>query len=189
MMEYKWPELLKSWSRHILATGYYRDILPAEVIDQKNQWIGYPGAGEEQIVQAEACLKTRLPESYREFLKLSNGWPTGGLYVTRILPVEEIEWVSARKRDWLEGWKLGAKLYTGRDDPSVFREIFGYDLRLLESGLEISDEENIGVYLLIPGLKSADGEWEAWCFEGETGAMRHRSFWDLMKAEFDILQR
>jgi len=41
----------------------------------------------------------------------------------------------------------------------------------------------------MPGLRSADGEWEAWCFEGETGALRYRSFRDLMQAEFDILQR
>ncbi|WP_172797803.1 SMI1/KNR4 family protein [Longilinea arvoryzae] len=150
------------------------------MIDQKNQWIGYSGAGEEQIAQAEARLKTRLPESYREFLKVSNGWPTGGPYVGRILPIEEIEWVSARKRDWLEGWKLGF----GSDDPSVFREIMGFDLRLLEGGLEISDERDIGVYLLMPGLKSADGEWEAWCFEAEGGAMRYRSFDELMQAEY-----
>jgi hypothetical protein len=189
MIDHQWHELLHSWSRHILATGDYRDVLPAEAIDKQALWIGYPGAGEEQIAQAEARLKTRLPESYREFLKVSNGWPTGGPYVTRILPVEEIEWVSARKRDWLVGWKLGVNLYTGRDDPSVFREMLGFDLRLLESGLEISDEGDIGVYLLIPGLKSADGEWEAWCFEGETGAMRYPSFWNLMQAEFDILQR
>lgn len=188
MTDFDWRQLLNSWSRHILATSDYRDYLPEEVIDQKNQWIGYPGAGEEQIARAERRLKTRLPESYREFLKVSNGWPTGGPYVTRILPVEEIEWVSTRKRDWLEYWKLGVKLGSGREDPSVFREMLGFDLRLLESGLEISDEEDIGVYLLIPGLKSAGGEWEAWCFEGETGATRYPSFWDLMRAEFDILQ-
>ncbi len=188
MIDHQWPDLLHSWSRHILATSDYRDYLPEEVIDEQNLWIGYPGASEEQIAQAEARLKTRLPESYREFLKVSNGWPTGGPYVARILPVEEIEWVSARKRNWLEGWKLGVRLGSGRDDPSVFREMLGFDIGLLESGLEISNED-VGIYLLIPGLKSADGEWEAWCFEGETGAMRYSSFWDLMQDESDILQR
>ncbi len=58
-------------------------------------------AGEEQILQAERRLKTMLPEYYREFLTISNGWPTDGPYVTRILPVEEIAWVSEWKRDWL----------------------------------------------------------------------------------------
>lgn len=91
MIDCKWHELLKSWSRHILATSDYRDYLPEEVIDEENFWIGYPGASEEQIVRAERRLKTRLPESYREFLKITNGWPTGGPYVTRILPVEELE--------------------------------------------------------------------------------------------------
>ena len=188
MIDDHWHELLQSWSRHILATADFRDYLPGEVIDKQNLWIGYPGAGEEQIVQAERRLKTRLPESYREFLKISNGWPTGGPYVTRILPVEEIEWVSARKRDWLEGWKLGMRLGSGSGDLSAIEEGLGFDIRTLESGLEISDED-MGVYLLIPGLKSVDGEWEAWCFEGETGVNRYPSFWELMQAEFDLLRR
>jgi len=98
MIDHQWHELLQSWSRHIPAAGDDSDILPAQGIDEQNPWIGYPGAGEEQIVQAERRLKTKLPESYREFLKVSNGWPTGGPYVTRILPVEEIEWVSAKNR-------------------------------------------------------------------------------------------
>lgn len=187
MIADQWPELLHSWSQHILATSDYRSYLPEEVIDEQNLWIGYPGASEEQIVQAERRLKTRLPASYREFQKVTNGWPVGGPYVARILAVEEIEWVSARKRGWLEGWKLGVKLYTGRDDPSVFREMLGFDIRLLESALEISNED-VGIYLLIPSLKSEDQEWEAWCFEGETGAMRYRSFWNLMQDEFNLLQ-
>ena len=104
MIDHQWPDLLQSWSRHILATRDYRDFLSAQGIDKQNPWIGYPGAGEEQIAQAESRLNTRLPESYREFPKISNGWPVGGPYVMRILPVEEIEWVSTRKRDLLEYW-------------------------------------------------------------------------------------
>jgi len=44
MIDSQWQEFLQSWSRHILATGDYRDTLPAEVIDEQNLWIGYPGA-------------------------------------------------------------------------------------------------------------------------------------------------
>ncbi|GAP13620.1 hypothetical protein LARV_01375 [Longilinea arvoryzae] len=79
MIDYKWPELLQSWSRHILVTSDYRSYLPEEVIDKQNLWIVYRGASEGQIAQAERRLKTRLLESYREFLKISNGWPTGVL--------------------------------------------------------------------------------------------------------------
>lgn len=83
---------------------------------------------------------------------------------------------------------LGVKLGSGRDDASLFRDMLGFDIDLLESGLEISNE-NVGIYLLIPSLKSEEGEWEAWCFEGETEAIRYRSFWDLMQNEFDLLLR
>ncbi len=80
------------------------------------------------------------------------------------------------------------RLGSGNGDLATIGERLGFDIRTLESGLEISDEEDIGVYLLMPGLKSADDEWEAWCFEGETGAVRYPSFWELMRAEFDLLQ-
>jgi len=78
MIDHQWHELLQSWSRHTLATSDYRDYLPAEVINEQAHWIGYPGASEEQIVRVERRLKTRLPESYREFLKITNGWLVGG---------------------------------------------------------------------------------------------------------------
>lgn len=187
MSDPDWHTLLNSWSRHNLAAGDDRDNLSAEGFDEQALWIGYPGAGEEQIAQAEHRLKTRLPESYRKFLKITNGWSTGGPYVTNILPVEEIEWVSTRKRAWLEYWKLGMRLGSENGDLSAIEEGLGFDIRTLESSLEISDED-MGVYLLMPGLKSVDGEWEAWCFEGETGAVRYPSFWELMRAEFDLLQ-
>jgi hypothetical protein len=180
-----WPGLLKSWSKFILASRDYRELIPAELIDEQNLWIGYPGASEAQIRQTENRLKTRLPQTYREFLKITNGWPTAGPYVGRILPVHEIEWVAARRRDWLENWKLGMKFGFGIDNLSAIRDLLGFDHDLLEGGLQISNED-VGIYLLIPGLKSEAGEWEAWCFEGETGAIRHRSFWDLMQYEFDI---
>lgn len=76
----------------------------------------------------------------------------------------------------------------GSSDLSAIEDMLGFDIHMLESGLEISGED-MGVYLLIPGSKSAAGEWEAWCFEGETGVIRYHSFYDLMQGEFELLRQ
>lgn len=114
MIDLHWHELLHSWSRYILATTDFRDVLPAEVIDEQAHWIGYPGATEEQIARAEQRLNTKLPESYREFLKITNGWPAGGLFLTRILPVEEIEWVFGKKKGLVGGLETGFEIWFGK---------------------------------------------------------------------------
>jgi hypothetical protein len=187
MSEYDWQGLLKSWSRYILSLSDYKEYIPAETIDELNGWIGYPAASDDQITKVENRLKARLPKSYREFLKTSNGWSAAGPYVKRILPVQEIEWVAAKRRNWLEYWKKGLLVGSGFDDLLAFKHILPYDPDLLETGLQISVED-IGIYLLIPSLKSDNGEWQAWLFEGETGVKQYRSFWDLMLTEFENIK-
>lgn len=60
------------WSRESLQSmRYEQDKLPPQVIE--SGWLGYPGATEAQIAQAEARLGMVLPRSYREFLKVTNG--------------------------------------------------------------------------------------------------------------------
>ncbi len=68
---YNWSDLLKRLSQARTADEA-RGNLPAAMI--KAQWLGHPGASEDQIQVAESRLGVQLPRSYREFLKLSNGW-------------------------------------------------------------------------------------------------------------------
>ncbi|WDM64590.1 SMI1/KNR4 family protein [Stenotrophomonas forensis] len=53
-------------------------------------WCGVPGASEQAIVDAEERLGVRLPRSYREFLKVSNGFLMPGRFIDILLPVELI---------------------------------------------------------------------------------------------------
>jgi len=55
----------------------------------------------------------------------------------------------------------------------------------LLTSLEISDRGDDSIYLLNPKIVTEDGEWEAWLFANWIpGAIRYRSFWDLMQAEY-----
>ncbi|MHC1652942.1 SMI1/KNR4 family protein [Stenotrophomonas maltophilia] len=53
-------------------------------------WCGVPGASEVAIADAENRLGVRLPKSYRDFLKVSNGFVLPGRFVDILLPVELI---------------------------------------------------------------------------------------------------
>ena len=179
-----WKALLTQWSQDILASRYTAK-LPAEV--RASGWLGFPGATEDQIAQAEARLKTTLPPSYREFLKATNGWRMAGSFVGKLWSTEEIEWFTTRHQDWIDAWNVGL----GSDPESVPDEEYliyntgqteAFRPEYLQTALEISDYGD-GIYLLNPQIVTAEGEWEAWFFaDWIPGADRYRSFWDLMQA-------
>jgi hypothetical protein len=68
-------------------------------------WLGYPGATEDQISNLEARLGKTLPRSYRAFFKTSNGFQQPGMFVPRLLTVDEIEWVLVKSLDTIDMWK------------------------------------------------------------------------------------
>lgn len=74
MGSFDWKSFLLCWSQIILESmnDEEKQQLPQEVLD--SGWFGYPGATDEQIAKVEARLQRRLPPSYREFLKVTNGW-------------------------------------------------------------------------------------------------------------------
>ena len=107
MANFDWHELLTQWSRDLIAANdFIKDISP-EVI--ASRWLGYPGATEDQIAQAETRLGAKLPPSYREFLKVTNGWRQLNSFIYKLWSTDEIEWLVVRYRNdlinpWLEGY-------------------------------------------------------------------------------------
>jgi hypothetical protein len=200
MSSFDWESFLKRWSQEILESiGSDREKLPPEVIE--SQWLGYPGATEEEIAQAEARLDTKLPPSYRAFLKVTNGWRQTTPFINRLWSTEDIEWFTVRNQSWLNA--LQARLeqssselpnsslphasiadeeyfvYGGEQDCSKIR------VEYLQTALEISQRGEAAIYLLNPQVVT-EGEWEAW-FLGDwlPGADRYRSFQEMMQAEYE----
>jgi hypothetical protein len=166
-----WEPWLAQWSRDILK---YLDLKryygPIEKEAVASGWLGYPGATEDQIMYLEARLGKPLPPSYRAFLKVSNGFRQPGLFVPRLLPVDEVEWFRVRNRETIDMWKSN-----GLED--------------LTDALAISPFDT-DVYLLNPKVVTADGEWEALDFNPGGAACDHySSFWELMQAEQKIFLR
>lgn len=92
MTKFDWENLLKEFSQKLIADLNERKKaeIPSEVI--QSGWLGYLGATEEQITQAEARLETTLPPSYREFLKVTNGWRKADWTELQLWSTEEVDW-------------------------------------------------------------------------------------------------
>ncbi|NET37886.1 MAG: SMI1/KNR4 family protein [Cyanothece sp. SIO1E1] len=205
MSTFDWEGFLKRWAEQLLESmGNDQPDLSPEVIE--TGWLGYSGATEAQIAQAEAHLGIALPPSYRAFLKVTNGWRQTTPFINRLWSTDEIEWFSRRHQEWIDAFteryvkryamdspRNGSNAALG--NPSISdQEYFVYGeqqdcskLRVdyLKTALEISDRGDSAIYLLNPRVKTADGEWEAWFFgDWLPGADRYRSFREMMQAEY-----
>jgi len=201
---FDWHTFLEQWSQEFLATSRYANQLPMRVIE--SGWLGFPGATEDQIAQVEMRLRISLPPSYREFLKVSNGWLQTTPFIYRIWAIEEVDWFRNRHQSWIESFTEN-HFNTHRDCPIEHRlngslgsleipdseyYIYGEEqdcskirLGYLNSALEISEKGESSIYLLNPEVITGHGEWEAWFFgDWLPGADRYRSFQEMMEAEY-----
>ncbi len=195
MPTHDWRSFLSQFSKELLADPQFRAASPIEAI--ASGWLGFPGASEAQLADAEARLGTRLPPSYRQFLGTTNGWLTLGHFINNIWPIEKVDWFRVRNQWAIDAWQLGENYYSSAPTtrPSVPDEkyfIYGADqdpayLRseYLHTALEISDWGDSAILLLNPQVVFDDGEWEAWFHANWLpGARRYRSFLALMQDEY-----
>ena len=185
---------LKKWNKDLLSDEYIQDSVPQAVIAAG--WLGLPPATEQEIADAELRLSARLPDSYREFLRLANGWVYNGSAMNFPGPLrtcDKICWFKDEEADWIDAWMENDPgipvpdeeyLIYGEDQDSVVLRV-----EYLEYCLKISESSEGGVYLLNPKIISKSGEWEAWHFSNELpGATRSRSFGELIKQQHKLFK-
>jgi hypothetical protein len=187
---YAWRDLLQRWSDEwldpVLHEQERAEPFPDDV--RRARWLGAAAATGEEVGALEDRLGTLLPASYRQFLLTSNGWLNTTHSMERILPVQEVGWARDLDPDLVTGWDdAGFRV----DDEEYF--VYGEDQdpvairpEYLPHTLKISHTpEATDVYLLNPCVVTEDGEWEAWYLaHWLPGAVRYRSFWDLMNDEY-----
>ncbi|MFI0718030.1 SMI1/KNR4 family protein [Streptomyces sp. NPDC021224] len=192
---YKWRDLLQRWSDEWLDPVLHEQELaepfPEEV--RRARWLGATGATNEELETLEQRLGCALPPSYRQFLLTSNGWLRTTHGIDRVLPVQEVGWtrdldpalVSAWTDDEAGVGDIRASdeeyfLYGDSQDSTSLRPEY------LPQTLKISHTPNAtDVYLLNTCVVTPEGEWEAWYLaHWLPGAVRYRSFWDLMNDEY-----
>jgi hypothetical protein len=188
MATFNWRPFLEQYSRQLLADRRIRSAVPRSVVQAA--WMGFDPASAAELSQLECRIGAELPNSYRLFLATSNGWRQSGGFIYAVYPCRKVEWFRTNNQDWIEAYVDPAKdqpplpveehcVYGDDQDPCRFR------VEYLQSTLLISAIGDSAVYLLNPELKTPSGEWEAWFFANwHPGAVRYRSFWDLMQAEY-----
>lgn len=216
MAIYNWQEFLLQWSQEILQSPLAQRsthlILPETA---EAGWLGYPGATEDAINEAEAYFGLQLPVSYREFLAITNGWSLLTQFVWKIAPVEDINWYrehhggnislleegEEEEADPLPGNPLLAAAMRGRaaerqkqpreqPEPLYGSTTYVFNSHLLSNAIDIGASwegyTDAVDYILDPRMSTISGEWDAWVVRWwkPAEAIRYRSFWDLMQAEY-----
>lgn len=192
MSDFDWKQFLTNWGKQILEQDDIASDFPLEI--RNTGWLGFSPASEKQLQEVERRLRISLPPSYREFLKVSNGWREAGFFIHKLWSVNEIEWYAIRHQDTIDAWLKEASQNNFVFDEDYF--VYGvnqspYSIReeYLQTALEISedDESGDGVCLLNPKVIFDDGEWEAWFFANWIpGARRYKSFEEMLLSEYQI---
>ncbi|MFD3379776.1 MULTISPECIES: SMI1/KNR4 family protein [unclassified Streptomyces] len=193
---FAWRDLLQRWSDEwldpVLHEQERAEPFPAEV--RKARWLGSGGATGEEVDALEDRLGATLPTSYRQFLLTSNGWLSTTTGIDQILQVHEVGWAQDLDPEFVAGWtdgygydagghRIGDEeyfVYGDAQDPAWIRPEYLPHLLKISHTPDATD-----VYLLNPRVVTPDGEWEAWYLaHWLPGAVRYRSFWDLMNGEY-----
>jgi hypothetical protein len=183
----EWKTFLNEYNRELLSYEQVVEALPRELI--KADWLGHAAASGKEIAALEKRLGTRLPPSYRAFLRTSNGWHFPSRSIFDLLPAAKVVWFREKNQDWIDAYvgpsaglpSISNKeylVYGAKQDCVKFRPEY------LQTGLQVSDVADSAVVLLNPKVLTPEGEWEAWFFANWlAGAVRYRSFADWLRAE------
>ncbi|MFD9947813.1 SMI1/KNR4 family protein [Nonomuraea sp. NPDC059023] len=185
---YAWAERLQdvSGTEHDLHSGNESSLYPTE-------WLGAAPVGEVELLRHEERLGHRLPPSYREFLRVSNGWDVNSFTSVHLLPIAEVGWTRDVDPHLAATWGPPADSPIPELPDDYF---FDYDAPQDRDFFEVGDylphtlciSENVegSVYLLNPYIVTSGNEWEAWYLDSLYGldAIRFRSFWHMIEHSF-----
>ncbi|WP_405969992.1 SMI1/KNR4 family protein [Streptomyces sp. NBC_00988] len=182
---FDWRSFLLGWS------GEWADsLLHGEMRGEDDEaarqarWLGFPAASEERITALEERLGRQMPPSYREFLKVSDGWRHAGGFVSLLAGTEDAHWHNNESglADMFEEYL---------DDDAGPEERREADL--WRRGLQLDVESDITHVLLDPEDVDEDGEWAVytWSSWRAESPARHTDFTAFMRdmhREFHSLQ-
>ncbi|WP_105970050.1 SMI1/KNR4 family protein [Streptomyces geranii] len=172
---FDWRSFLRDWSGEwagSLAEGETRDA--DDEAARQAGWLGFPPASEERIVAMEERLGRRMPPSYREFLKVSDGWRHAGGFVWLLAGTGQARWHNDES-----GLGDMAEEYAVEDaEPGEWQEA-----DLWRGGLQLDVESDAMYVLFDPEDVDAGGEWAVYTWAGWRAAPpeRHANFVEFMR--------
>ncbi|MFH8497281.1 SMI1/KNR4 family protein [Streptomyces coeruleorubidus] len=172
---FDWRSFLLRWS------GEWADSLPDDetrVEDDETarraRWLGFPPASEERIAAMEERLGRRMPPSYREFLKVSDGWRHAGGFVWLLAGTEDAHWHNNESElaDLFEEYLDEDAGPEERREADIWRR-----------GLQLDVESDVTHVLMDPEDVDEDGEWAVytWASWRAEPPERHADFLEFMR--------
>ncbi|MFE0202852.1 SMI1/KNR4 family protein [Streptomyces sp. NPDC058985] len=173
--DFDWRRFLLMWSAEWadgLPDGEGRGEDDQEA--RRARWLGSPPASEERVTAVERRLGRRMPPSYREFLKVSDGWRHAGGFVWRLAGTADVRW-----HDDESGLAAMFEEYLDADsEDEEWREA-----GLWRRGLQLDVESDAMYVLMDPEDVDEEGEWAVYTWAGWRAAppVRHANFLDFMR--------
>jgi hypothetical protein len=181
-----------NWKSHlsnISQTLFVGEDLLDEFKNDHLNWLGFNGVSDSEIQFHENRLETILPLSYKEFLKVSNGFKQLSCFVWDILSIDKIDWLAKFDPTLFELYSTQFRETFNATDEEYFvygenQETTDFRSEYLVNSLTISGWGDAAILLLNPKVKFGN-EWEAWMFATwHLGPIRYRSFEELMIEEY-----
>ncbi|MFI5801797.1 SMI1/KNR4 family protein [Streptomyces sp. NPDC051561] len=168
---FDWRRFLTRWSEEWAdAEGDVEDLGPDDAEARRRRWLGSAPASEADIAAMEARLGRRMPPSYREFLRVSDGWRHAGRFVWTLAGTGDAHWhedATGLGEDFDESW--------GEEgNPEEVRAQVG----LWSRALQLDVESDAMYVLLDPEDVGEDGEWavRVWAYWRASDPERYPSF-------------
>ncbi|MFI2508772.1 SMI1/KNR4 family protein [Streptomyces sp. NPDC018972] len=174
-LPFDWRSFLLEWS------GEWADSLPdGEARSEEDEaarqarWLGFPPASEERITALEKRLGRRMPPSYREFLKVSDGWRHAGGFVSLLAGTADADWHNDES-----GLAVMFEEYLDEDAGPEER----WEVDIWRRGLQLDVESDVTYVLLDPEDVAEDGEWAVytWASWRAESPRRYASFLAFMR--------
>ncbi|MFG1947809.1 SMI1/KNR4 family protein [Nonomuraea sp. NPDC048826] len=164
----------------------WSELFPAEGPNAGDLERGlHPPAGEQDVRRLEERLGVGLPRSYRQFLLFADGW---GADDYAVWPAAKVGWLRDLDPHLIEVCSPPEEEGSSWSVPDDLYFVYGEEQDCVNLRPEYLPDTLLvgrwddGEFLLNPRVTTPDGEWEAWYIAPWlAGAIRHRSFWDLME--------
>jgi cell wall assembly regulator SMI1 len=138
-------DILQAISVEMIAKAAYEFT----EVQRQSQWLGSPAATPEAIQKTEERLQITLPEDYKEFLSISNGFYAVSSDVDPTFhAVEKIDYLRNIDQEYIDIWRE-----TGNHDIAP----------LMEASILVAGFDEEQYFLLIPPTETTS-HWQYWKF-------------------------
>ncbi|MFD7766770.1 SMI1/KNR4 family protein [Streptomyces sp. NPDC059787] len=162
---FDWQQFLRRWQEEWVPGEDDVEDLAEGGTTLADLALAAPPAAEAETAAAEERLGVRLPPSYRQFLKASNGWRLDEGSVYRLGAAHEIDWFG-------DPFDMTPAYRQGLTERSTEQEVLLAGM--WQRALQLETDSDMSYALLDPGDTDEDGEWALYVYKGWSGEFPDR---------------